>query len=448
MSTAIDHFGAAERLARQLQTQVAPSDAAALVHTWDTVAQAAHKAWSALPHPAPTDTRAENTTPADAVMERIALSATSLQHAAGRGLWPGNPPPHRSLAQISDRLQTGARIAAENPPATSGQAGEARRLILSTLWTTSRVVGTAARDHSFDIRYDRTVPTSDWQRISHLAHDTALRFAVAEQPAANTLFARPTTDVSDPPARTLGSGIARWDIQSHRALAGHRTTATLHVISFHQAEFALRIHDLVGLAADDGIIDRSTYDRLSPVLKQAHMAWRDVLDVASEFSFATIQVPPALHQAGANLSKQLADVTPHTPEGHRIVLSAVSDHLASSLDVAALARDLLIDNDLRAPARAVARVIKIHQPHQKQAVVDPADMHAGRTVALPAQARDILDEPINRAVDVTAEARRRSAGLDALYRTPHPRPDRGGRRSLAPSPAPPSLGKPLEGPRR
>ena len=192
----------------------------------------------------------------------------------------------------------------------------------------------------------------------------------------------------------------------------------LHVVSYHQADFALRIRQFVGAAAGHGVIDRFTHERLAPVFDESHQAWRDVLDVASEFSFANAQVPTALYDAGTDLHNKLQLTPPQTAEGHRDVLSSVSEHLASSLDVAQVSRDLVGEGELRAPARAIARVVAERSPDVEESVVSPMDIHRGATVLLPREARDVLEGPTARAVDVAAEAVSRSAGLDTRYHQP------------------------------
>ena len=348
--------------------------------------------------------------------ERIALAAASFGHAGGRHLWPADGEPDARLAPIAKSLATAAE-SARAKPMTASDVVEGQRLMLSTLWAASAAIATAARDHSFDVRYDKALPDARRQKVSALAFDTSRRFEVAEQLAVGALL-RPSERNVEPAAHDLRKAVTRWDIEAHRALLGHRTTATLHVVSYHQADFALRIRQFVGAAAGHGVIDRFTNERLAPVFDQGHQAWRDVLDVASEFSFANVQVPTALYDAGTDLHNKLQLTPPESAEGHRDVLSAVSEHLASSLDVAQVSRDLIGEGELRAPARAIARVLAERSPDLEESVVSPIDIHRGATVLLPREARAVLESPTTRAVDVAAEAVSRSAGLDARYRRP------------------------------
>ena len=405
--TAIDRLRAAERAGRLLQKRATGTQAAALVLGWPAVAQNAHAVWKAMP----AATRGDGRT-----FERIALAAASFGHAGGRQLWPADGQPDGRLAPIAKSLATAAE-SARAEPMTASDVVEGQRLMLSTLWAASAAIATAARDHSFDVRYDKALPDPRRQKVSELAFDASRRFGVAEQLAVGALL-RPSERNVEPAAHDLRRAVARWDIEAHRALLGHRTTATLHVVSYHQADFALRIRQFVGAAAGDGVIDRFTHERLAPVFDQCHQAWRDVLDVASEFSFANVQLPTALYDAGTDLHNKLQLMPPQTAEGHRDVLSTVSEHLVSSLDVAQVSRDLVGEGELRAPARAIARVLAERSPDLEESMVSPLDIHRGATVPLPAEARDVLEAPTVRAVDVAAEAVSRSAGLDARYRRP------------------------------
>jgi hypothetical protein len=96
----------------------------------------------------------------------------------------------------------------------------------------------------------------------------------------------------------------------------------------------------------------------------------------------------------------------------------LSGHLASAVTICAATRDLIAEGELRAPARAIARAVREQWPHLDQAVVDPRDIQRGVSVPLPDQARGLLAEPADRAFLAADEAVNRSAGLDALYRSP------------------------------
>ena len=97
--------------------------------------------------------------------------------------------------------------------------------------------------------------------------------------------------------------------------------------------------------------------------------------------------------------------------------NSCSDHLASSVTVAATARDLLRAEAIAGPARAIARVVSERYPRQTETVVPAEAIRTGRIVALPPQARQLLEDPADRCLANADEAFSRSAGLDALRRT-------------------------------
>jgi len=106
-----------------------------------------------------------------------------------------------------------------------------------------------------------------------------------------------------------------------------------------------------------------------------------------------------------------------TPDDHRVILEAMSGHLASSLTIAASTRDLIGDRELRGPARAIARVIAERNPEIKSAVVDPVDVHRGVSVPLPEPARVVFEPMVQQCFLDANEMVNRAAGLDALYQT-------------------------------
>ena len=123
------------------------------------------------------------------------------------------------------------------------------------------------------------------------------------------------------------------------------------------------------------------------------------------------------------------------PGDAREILGTVSDHLASSVTVAATARDLLRDEAIAGPARAIARVISERYPRQTETVVPAEAIRTGRIVTLPRLARQLLEDPADRCLANADEAFIRTAGLDALRRTSpaDSRPAPPNRRAVEPS---------------
>ena len=437
MTGFIERLHIAHRLAlRASQTEVI--DAAAALRAWPRVAQAAHQANSILTGSASSD---------DRVAERIALDATSLARSHSRQPWPGAGPRDQTLLQVAAGFHAAAE-AAKSAPIDAGAVHEAQALITSSLWVTAQLVSRAARDHSYDIRFDSTLSAEQRVSIGSLALDTHRRLNAVEQLASSAMVHQPRPEGGV--AAGLRQAVATWDVQAHRALLQHRSTMVLHILARQEAMSVMAFHQFVDNAATTGIIDPFTRQRLTPALSALPASWTAVGDIASEFSFATTPVPRSFIHAAEDLRGRLHDaIRLATPDDHRVILDAMSCHLASSLTIAASTRDLIGDRELRGPARAIARVIAERNPEIKSAIIDPVDVYRGVSVPLPEPAR-VLFEPLVQQCFLDAnEMVNRAAGLDALYRTrvdtqdPEmpgrssdvPRPPQGPSRTSSPAPS-------------
>lgn len=405
MSNVVDRLRQAERRSRRLQHEISADDAAALVRTWPSVVRAANATWLSLPTSLHFD---------DRTLERATLGAAALTGAIDSHIWPGNGSSNDSLDEMATDLHRGAHHD-DLPAVSAAEASEGQRLILSTLWTAARTVGTAAKDHSFDVRYDRTLTPQRRERTAQLAGNASRRIAASEHLMATALFG--TTDRPGSGSATLRHSIASWDIQAHRALVGHRTSATLHAVSFHQAQATVAFGHFIDSAHADGVLDQWSHERLNGALRLSATAWKDVHAVAKEFSFDTVPLPISLHDAAKTLRDRLGEPSSST-QGHRDTLTAISEHLSSAVSLAILARDLTADGELRAPARAIARLMADRFPDMTRSVVSAEDIRRGASVTLPADARELLAEATTRAVHTAAEAMDRAAGLDEMFRRP------------------------------
>ena len=380
-------------------------DAAAAVRTWPRVAQAAHQANSLL---------ADNCS-GDRVVERIALDATSLARSHSRQPWPGVGPRDQALLQVAAGLHAAVE-SAKSAPADPDGVHEAQRFIASSLWVTAQFISRAARDHNYDIRFDSTLSAQQRVTIGSLALDTHRRLNAVEQLALSGMNHQPRSEGGV--AADLRQAVATWDVQAHRALLQHRSTMVLHILARQEALSVMAFHQFIDNATRTGIIDPFTRQRLTPALNALPASWTAVGDLAAEFSFATTPVPRSFIHAAEDLRGRFRDaIRLATPDDHRLILDAMSGHLASSLTIAASTWDLIGDRELRGPARAIARVIAERNPEIKSALVDPVDVYRGVSVPLPEPAR-VLFEPLVQQCFLDAnEMVNRAAGLDALYRT-------------------------------
>ena len=405
MSSTIEHLRIAHRLALRAQHS-STFDAAALVRTWPQVTASALAAHRTL-----TPTGASE----DRIVERIALDARSLHEGFQRQPWPSEGGRDLALLQVAAAFDRATSDYGQ-PALSKGDVDEAHHLITSSLWTTSQLIGRTVRDHVYDIIQDRNTYDPTRVQLARTATDIHRRFNAVEQLAAGALHGRAST-VGDV-ASQLRHSVAIWDIQAHRALANNRSTTVLHVLAHLEATSAKNFQVFLDQARDRHLIDPFTVERLQPVLHDSASSWAELRDIAGEFSFASTRVPATFINAATDLRERFQD-TIHlaSPDEHAPIFNALTSHLASAVTISAAARDLINDGELRAPARAIARVTK-ERPGAIPAAVDPNAIYRGLTVPLPPEARRLLDEPMSRVLQDAHEALNRTATLDALDHTP------------------------------
>jgi hypothetical protein len=407
MASAIEHLRVAHRLALGA-LHASELEAAGLVRAWPLLADAADTAHRALP----ADTGADE----DQVTRRIAVDAYSLAVATDHRAWPGDAAPEATLIRVA-AVFAGVATSPDMGRMRPADVPEARRLIVSSLWTTSRLVGRAARDYSFDTGLEHQHIDGLRGRAARSAEDIYRRLNAVEQLACLALRGAAADRSDRGPAGRLRQAIASWDVEAHRALLTNRSTAVLHVLAHQQAASVEAFRLCVDRATAGGVVDPLTHQRLTPVLADSSSSWARLRDTAAEFCFGTTPLPGSLLDAATDLRERFQDAVRGTgPEDRRAILGVVTNHLASAVTIAAATRDLISDGELRAPARAIARVIREQRPQLVEAVVDPRDIQRGVSVPLPDQARSLLAEPAARAFLAADEAVRRGAGLDWLSR--------------------------------
>lgn len=403
MSSAIERLRVTHHLALRAQ-HVSDLDAAALVRAWPHLAMSAHDAYVMLPPAKGGD---------DRVAERIALDSSSLKEAAGHEVWPGGSTPDQALMQVAAGFKAATTtLTSDRVPAS--ETTEARRLIISSLWTTSRLVGQATRDHGYNLYLDDGPPADQRALVTQLTTDAHRRFNAIEQLAASSLRGEPQHGQRNP-ASQLRQAVATWDIEAHRALLNDRSTAVLHVLAHQEAASAKVFETFINRAAAAGVLDPVTQQRLQPVLADSSKSWTALRDTAAEFSFSSTVVPMSFIDAATNLRERFQDALRLSgPDGRSAVLGVVSSHLASAVTISATARDLISEGELRAPARAIARVISEQRPKIIESLVSVQDVRRGVSVRLPDEARQLLAGPATRAFHDADESLNRTAGLDAI----------------------------------
>jgi len=405
MSATTEQLTLAQRLAFRAQ-HTSAFDAAALVRAWPPLAEAALSVHQSV-------ARKQDV---DRTIERIAWDARALTTALERPAWPAPGGHDAAVLQVTRALKQGKELATK----TSAPADEAQfadRQVISTLWSSAQLVSQALSDHAFDLRSSKD---SSAPRELLAVKDLFKRFEAVQQLASATL-GTPQDNRSEPsqPVTQLRQAIAVWDVEAHRALLGDRSTAVLHVMSHLEADSVKALEHFVGKAAGSGVIDQVTAGRLSPILSDSSASWTRLRDVAADLSFSS--VPPAMPfiQAGKNLQQQLRSAaTAAAADDHPQILVALSGHLASSVMIAAATRELITSGELRAPAQAVARVFAEQYRGRQHPPVDAVAIHRRLTIPLNLDARNLLGGLADQVFVDAHEAVNRSAGLDALYRSP------------------------------
>lgn len=403
MSSVIERLRATHHLALRAQ-HVSDLDAAALVRAWPHLALSAHDAYVRLPRAKGVD---------DRIAERIALDSSSLGEAAGHSVWPGGAAPDGALMQVTAGFRAAASALAIDR-LLSRDSTEAKRLIISSLWTTARLVGQATRDHGYNLYFDDGLPADQRALVGQLTSDAHRRFNAIEQLAVSSLRGEPQRDQRNP-ASQLRQAVATWDIEAHRALLNDRSTTVLHVLAHQEAASARVFETFINRAAAAGVLDPITQQRLQPVLADSAGSWTSLRDTAAEFSFSSTVVPMSFIDAATNLRERFQDALRLSgPDDHSAVLGVVSSHLASAVTISATARDLISEGELRAPARAIARVISEQRPQIIESLVSVQDIRRGVSVPLPDAARQLLAGPATRAFHDADESLNRAGGLDAI----------------------------------
>ena len=411
MSTTIEQLRVAFHLALRAQ-HTSEFDAAALVRAWPRLAGAAWSVQQSL---------ASSTSDSDLLVERIALDAQSLGAAVERQPWPGPGRPDPALSQVTAALEHSATMI-QTAPIGPDELPEANRLIASSLWTTSQLVGRAARDHSFDLRMDHRRSQPAQLELASVARDTHRRFNAVEQLAAGALAEPGRRRPAPTDAGTqLRRAVAVWDVEAHRALIGDRSTTVLHVLAHLEAESVKAFEGFVAQATESGIIDKVTAGRLSPILRDSSTSWEQLRDASAELSFGSVPVPMTLINAGqgspgavrrcrSSLSTRRPPRDPACPVGSPRI---------SRDDLGSCPRP---NRDRRA-ARTGPRHRKDHAravPGSSRGTVDPVAIQRRQTVPLTPETRPILAGPARRAFLDADEAVNRAAGLDTLLRSPLP----------------------------
>lgn len=319
--------------------------------------------------------------------------------------------PRSALRQALAAMERSIR---QKLPPKAEHKAEIRRLIMSTIWVTAGLTSRAAADDAFDARITNSGSPEERVQRERRAANLADRFTGIEQLAQIGLRQTELPEQSSS-ANRLRDAIAAWDVHAHRALASDRSTIVLHALSVHETVSLSGLALVVDSAHRSGLLDSLTTDRLAPILEDAVDSWHRLAEVSAEFAFGPVALPSALLDAGSALragldtAVGLRDISTD-PELASILIS----HLSTATTIAAATVDLIEADELRAPARAVARRLAEIHPNEFRSIVDPVAVHKRVSIPLPPEARSLLQIPAERVLRDAAEAVRRTSGLDSL----------------------------------
>ena len=403
MATSTEHLRTAERIS--LRARHAPgADPGELVRGWSRLTQAALTTHDALQLEDPSR-----------IVERIAAATSALESAGRKREWPGPGSADPLLAQAAAAIRTAGSASG---PANLEQRADAAQALHSTLWVVANLVGDRADEHRIDLRIDR-VP--DTEEIQAAASDVHRRMKAMEQLAMEAAL-RIMPSSSYPMTASLATALANWDLTAHRALLTERSTAVLHTVAHQEVTIAETFRGAIERAVTTGVIDEVTADRLMPTLTSASRAWAEVNEIVADLSFGSSAPADTIISTSETLRGELAktwDIS--DPETSRELLTQFNGHLSTSLSISAAARDLLEEQDLRAPARGVNNLLRAEESKTRvKPLVEPMDVYLGRSIELPPKVRLVLRDSIDQACEANSEPLKRAAAFDPLLSRPEP----------------------------
>lgn len=399
MSTALEHLADAERLAFALKADGrAPDDPASLVSALPILTHQAREAWDAI---------VKGTRSDDRTAIRLDVAAKAMQWDEGRHIWPADVQPDSSLLRIAGALKAAAQARASEAD-TAPDPKAARRMIVSTLWIASHHVATATRGHIRGVLFDQALTVASQRRIADRARASYERLDAIEHLAAAALAEHRHTA----PASTgqgIGAAFASWDLQAHRALVLDHSTTAVMMVAHHQWQIGAAVGQAIGSAA--GTLDGPTRDRIRPAIGDTTRAWRVLRNAAEPLAFSTISPPrPFLDQA--RRLNQFLSTANATPADSLDTLGLAPHYLASSVSTAATISDIACQGELRAPARAVARVLAERESKVEQVSIDVKALSRRESLVLPDFARPVLGEPAEHCVKIGHQAQQVCGDLD------------------------------------
>lgn len=426
--------------ARELLFDVSGADAAGLLRGWPDVVATAAQLWHALPgRPEDPDLCAD----LDRPMTRLITLTEAIPLAHGFRRWPGNGPvDHRflqtasTLAQAASLVQRYGTDVAPNQQRVRRDIQAARTRLMHGVYLSAHAVTVALHDHSRDLRTasvaeGRPLPLSATRSPYLLATpvDWVQRIGVCERTVGAYLghrfpeqLAGEAGEAGDP--NRLRRALATWDIQAHRSLAAHPTSANLVLAIATQARIADTSAVLLQAAAGGAL---SFSETLLPAVKAAAQAWAELGSRWRDLTLPHDRLDPALARAAGEV-RAAYGVLAHQGIGAAIpamiaarpgfaeAVHSSLEALEASPDLAYVVNEKANDPNLTGPARALslrahndaeqAREAQPRNPGDQDVLwVTPRDIHAHNFVPLPPPVADGLRNAARRTTQAASPLR-------------------------------------------
>lgn len=439
-----------DRHARLLLMDVCEHDAAPLLHAWPTLISAAGSMWHAMPAPLPQPLpQPMSPPPADlrraeppaSCMDRLDVIAVGVSRRLTTKRWPGPTTPDGRLLEMADTLSRAAdltrRFAHRGPlsPAGRDDLEAARARLLHAVYVATHAVSVALLQYG-RTRHDLAAATprplaSPNERIPYAVAPTTewvRRIGAAESAAASYVNRRQFAPLlnkehrADPAsASRLNLALARWDIEAHRGLAGHKWQENIVLVVRTQAFIAGSALTLLDAAAarEQGYVPR----RLVEAIGRSGAAWQDLGGRWDDLTPTHAHPTDTLLLAAGELRAAARELTqdgttratsdtmrtrPGAAEGLQALLAAMRhcDELAHVVD------EKSATPGLSGHARVMSR--RAHDDiaagrvpiavDSNTAWVSPLDIHAGRTVPAPVPVIAALQASSHSAVQAATAA--------------------------------------------
>lgn len=430
-------------LARQLLMDVDGDAAGTLLRSWPTMVAAAEDLWASLPGRRPGVD--ERDRPITTLAAQAATIETSL---SGRVAWPGQGPTSPRVDQMAQTFLNAAalirRYGTEIPheqPDAHRDLEAARTRIMHGLYLTAHAVTVALHAHGRD-RVNAARSAGRYVQLAqhHAPYAVAPvgawidRMTACENTARSYLsdrFGRALTDEAihpvDDPGR-LAQALANWDIQCHRALAGHVEPSNILLVARTQCLIASATLVIVDAATSKGVLDHT--DRLMSTISEAGRSWSSLASRWGDLTQPNSTMKNALARAAGEVRASWREITHDatllaTPEviasrpGLREAAAAALRAIEAGSELAHVVAEKADDPNLCGPARVLSRRAHndiesglVAAPPEGDVVwISPADILGKRRVPLP--------KPVAEALRSMSAATVAAAGAASRVVAPH-----------------------------